>query len=228
MESLFRPVILLSSKKGSASPSPMRSHVKMCGYQRTACRSQFSSTARVPGIHLWSSNLAQEPFLAESPCSSLYPLFTLSCLCNALLNPTVSPSQAHSAHLSRLWSVPVSLAVSLVLPLWFPWRDLRLFPPRTYPCCDSLKSALGALLKPPSLAPPTSSPQVLSLHPNSDRNLNCSQLKTQEKNVSTLVQSTQALGSGCVFVVSPSHPAPPLLHPVAPHSAPARTAAATP
>lgn len=176
------------------------------------------------GLQTWRKNLSLPSHLV----ALFTPLFTLSCLCNALLNPTVSPSQAHSAHLSRLRSAPVSLAVSLVLPLWFPWRDLRLFPPRTYPCCDSLKSALGALLKPPSLAPPTSSPQVLSLHPNSDRNLNCSQLKTQEKNVSTLVQSTQALGSGCVFVVSPSHPAPPLLHPVAPHSAPARTAAATP
>lgn len=140
------------------------------------------------GSHPQSSDLAAGLFIHRVSSQLPLPLFLFS-LDSAML------FLALLLLLPKL-TLPISLVVSPFFSghIWrascFLSRGLRFLPQRTCLGCDSLKSAQGALLNPPSLAPPTSSPQVLSLHPNSYRNLNCSQLKTQEKNVSTLVQST--------------------------------------
>lgn len=161
-----------------------------------------------------SSNLAQEPFLTESPCSSLYPDFYSLVPLNALPSPTVSPSQARSAHLSGLWSIPVSSGHVLSASFMFPLGDASHSSHQGLIQAVIPQSQLQvppqhpSRLKPPSQAPPTSSPQVLSLHPNSDRNLNGSQMKTQEKNVSTLVQSTPGPGEWVCICRLPIPPRP--------------------
>lgn len=111
-------------------------HGNMCGYQRTACRSQFSSTVWVPGIHLKSSNLAARTFthqvilwVSSPPCFSLFASALLFLTPLLLLLKLTLP-------ISGLRSVPVSLAMSLVLPSCFPWRGSD-FQPRTYLGCDS-------------------------------------------------------------------------------------------
>lgn len=149
-------------------------------------------------FRLGVNTLSQLPFTPISICF---------CLCEVPPSLTASPSHVPSAPF--LWAVASPCFSGHVLSAsCFPWKGLRWIALRIYPPPQggSLKSALGAQLNLPSLAPPTT-PQVLSLHPNSYRNLNCSQLKTQERNVSTLVQSTQALGSGSAL--SSPHPTPP-------------------
>lgn len=203
----------------------------MCGYRRTACRSQFSSTVWVPGIHLKSSNLAARTFTHRVILwVSLPPCFSLFCLCNALSNSSVAPSQAHSAHLwasvGPCFSVHV-FSVSFMLPLERPQTSNRGL---IWVVIPQVSLALPAQASLPGSThqltlgsqPPPQQLQEFKLLSIED---------SGEKCFHTLCRAPRPWGVG-VYLSSPYPtpplPAPPLLHPVAPHSVLARTTAATP
>lgn len=197
-------------------------HRQTCGHQRTgyrasSCPSPCGAQGVTPSLQTWQHRVSSQlplPLFLFSLDSAMLFLALLLLLPKLTLPISLVVSPFFSGH---IWRASCFLS-----------RGLRFLPQRTCLGCDSLKSAQGALLNPPSLAPPTSSPQVLSLHPNSYRNLNCSQLKTQEKKCFHTCAKHLGPGEWVCVCRLPISPALPLLHPVALHSVLARVILATP